>query len=202
MSGRQAIDSCPPFFTNMNRITQGIVQLHFLWRDVLRIVNCRWHRLLSVPFSCGFHAVAAYRLERCLFLLAGRWWKIARIFLTPVFFLFRPWFSACEIHYEADIGPGLLILHPSLGLVVTGKSIIGKNVTFTGGNCIGTKGVRLQPGDIQIGNHVLFGANAVVLGPIRIGDRAVISAGSVAMRNIESDAVVGGVPAKTLLRKI
>lgn len=91
-----------------------------------------------------------------------------------------------------------MILHSSLGVVVTAKAVIGSNVTFTGGNCIGTKGRALAHGDVTIGNGVIFGANAVALGPIRIGNRAVISAGSVAMRDVGDNEVVGGVPARLL----
>jgi len=164
-------------------------------------VNQRWHRCFSLLFTPGFQAVAAYRLDRCMYLMFGKGWQVARVVLSPLSFLIKPWLASCEIHYGTDIGPGLHILHPSLGVVVTDKAVIGSYFTITGGNCIGTKGAKLKKGDIQIGDYVILGANAVVLGPIRIGDRAVVSACSLAMRDIGPGEIVGGVPAKPLMRR-
>ena len=89
-------------------MAQAICQLRYLVADANRIVNGKWWRILSLMFSAGFHAVALYRLDRALYLTFGRLWKAARTILSPVFFLLSPWIRACEIHYAADIGPGLL----------------------------------------------------------------------------------------------
>lgn len=184
-----------------SRLWAASRQLRFLAYEASLIVNRRPYRLISLPFSPAFHAVAHYRVNRCLFLLLGRGWKAARVVLSPLGWLLRPWFPHCEIHYEADIGRGLHILHPSLGVVIAGAARIGARCTLTGGNCVGTKGSALKEGDLILGDHVLLGANAVVPGPVRIGDRAVISAGSVVTADVAPDTVAGGVPARTLLRR-
>jgi len=70
-----------------------------------------------------------------------------------------------EIHYQANIGKGLMILHASLGVVISKYAVCGEHFMLTGGNCIGGR-KALKPGDVYLGNHVSLGANAVVLGPI------------------------------------
>jgi serine acetyltransferase len=103
----------------------------------------------------------------------------------------------CEIHYRAEIGRGLRILHPALGIVVSANAICGQNLILTGGNCIGGK-PGAQAGHITIGDNVSFGANAVVLGPIRVGNNVSIGAGAVVVKDTQDNEVLVGVPAKPL----
>jgi serine O-acetyltransferase len=184
-----------------SRIGRAAEQWRFLFYELNRMANRRRWRYFSLLFSASFQAVAAYRLSRSLHFLLGRFGKILRVCLSPLLFLLRPWLSRCDIHYEAAIGKGLMILHPSLGVVVTARSVIGEHFTLTGGNCIGTKGASLAPGDIQIGDGVYLGVNAVVLGPIRIGNHAVVSAGSLAVRDVGEYEVVAGIPARMIMNR-
>ncbi len=178
-------------------MSPAIRQLRYLAADADRIVNGKHWRWYSLVFSHGFQAVALYRIDRFLYLAFGKLWRVARTLLAPVFFLFRPWIQGCEIHYGADIGPGLLLLHPSIGVLVSLHAVIGSHCTLTGGNCIGVRdGART--GRMDIGDHVILGVNAVVLGPIRIGSRVTIGANSVALHDVEDGAAVGGVPAVEL----
>ena len=101
-----------------------IQQLTYLRRDAGRIVSGRWYRILGLPFSHAFAAVALYRVQRGCWLSLGGAWPAVRILLTPLLALIRPWTSS-EIHYKVDIGPGLLILHPSMGVVVSGYAVAG-----------------------------------------------------------------------------
>lgn len=174
-------------------------QVLYWKRDVQAITNKRWWRWLSCWFSSSFWIITSYRLDRALYLMMGRYWSAIRILLGPFFFITRPWFGGnrCELNYHADIGPGLKILHPALGIVVSGKTIAGEKLTLTGGNCIGERG-NSQQGQIRLGKEVSLGINAVVLGPVQIGDRVVIGAGAVVTKNASNGAVLIGVPAKPL----
>ncbi len=185
----------------LSRFTLAGQEWSFLWYDLRRLVNRRKWRYMTAPFSAAFRAVAIYRVQRSLYLVLGTGWKVLRALLSPVFCLLSPWGSSCEIHYEASIGKGLMILHPSLGAVVSKRTVAGEHLTLTGGNCLGTKGGDLAPGQIRVGDNVLLGVNAVVLGPIRIGNRAVIGAGSVATRDVAEGEVVAGIPARPIRRR-
>jgi serine O-acetyltransferase len=173
-------------------------QISHLQYELGLMVNRRWWRIYTCLFSHSFCTIASYRLDRLLFLAFGPAWQITRQVLSPLSFLLRPWLGSCEIHYKADIGRGFRILHPNLGVVISSYAEIGDHLTLTGGNCIGRRRGGPETESICIGNHVLLGANAVVLGPIHIGDRVSVAAGSVVLQDVRNDAVVGGVPAKLI----
>lgn len=175
-----------------------LAQLSHLRSDVARAVNGRWWRLISVPISPGVLSVAGYRISRALFLRFGPAWSLLHALLAPVRMLTRPFGAGLEIHYRARIGPGLLVLHPGLGVVITGEATIGPDLTLTGGNCVGTRPGTHRGRSLMIGDGVTLGANAVVLGPATVGDRAVVGAGAVVIGDVAVATTVAGVPAKVV----
>ncbi len=174
-------------------------QYLFLATDVQRMVNVHWWRWPWIPFTLPFSVVVSYRVSRSFYLLLGPVWGALRFALSPLAFILRPWMGNCEIHYRAQIGPGLKILHPSLGLVVSAHTVAGSGLTLTGGNCIGGRR-PLEDGDICIGDGVSLGANAVLLGPARVGDRVTVGAGAVVVSDAVSGQVLVGVPAREIVR--
>lgn len=172
-------------------------QLRFLRADCSRLINGRWWRWASIPFSRSLLVVAFYRLDRGLFLTFGRLWAAARIVLSPLTCLIRPWVNA-EIHYRADIGPGLLVLHPSLGTVVSAFAVAGRNLILTGGNCVGSRPQAVFPGAVTLGDDVELGVNAVVLGPATVGSGAFVAAGAVVVEDVAPGMTVAGVPARVI----
>ncbi|MFA4948867.1 MAG: serine acetyltransferase [Candidatus Krumholzibacteriia bacterium] len=97
------------------------------------------------------------------------------------------------IGYEAEFGPGLIILH-SLGLVINKAVRGGVNVVLEGAVTLGAeKGISPVLGD-----HVFVGTGAKVLGGVRVGNRVRIGANAVVVRDVPDDATAVGVPARVV----
>lgn len=174
---------------------KALDQLRYLRYELSLAVNRRWWRWLTIWLGKGPGVTISYRLDRFLFLLIGSPYGVIRPLFFPMFSFLRFLSAAHEIDYNADIGKGLRVLHPTLGVVVSGYAIAGENLTLTGGNCIGIR-VGTQRGGIAIGSNVSLGANAVVLGPVRIGDGCAIGAGAVVLYDAPPRSVLVGVPAR------
>lgn len=106
-----------------------------------------------------------------------------------------------EVTPRCEIGPGIFFPHPS-GSVI-GAWRIGSNVTILQGVTLGAKEMdmafdaSLRP---EVGDNVMLGAGAKVLGGVRIGDNVIVGANAVVVDSVESDSTVGGVPARKLER--
>ncbi|MBH8566039.1 serine acetyltransferase [Nostoc sp. CENA67] len=104
-----------------------------------------------------------------------------------------------ELPWDTKIGSNLKLIH-GYGLVVNHETVIGANCTLRHSTTIGNK--KLPDGSIsaspQIGNNVDIGSNVVIIGPIKLGDNAVIGAGSVVVKDVPQSAVVAGNPAKII----
>jgi serine O-acetyltransferase len=101
-----------------------------------------------------------------------------------------------EIARDARLGAGVLFLH-TVGVVIGGDSQIGDRVVFLGSNTIGS---NKKSGFPRIGNDVVIGAGARILGEITIGDGASIGANAVVLRDVPAGASAIGVPAVVRLR--
>jgi len=152
--------------------------------DIRRITRSNRFIFLNLFFQRAFWAVFLYRMERIGFNCFGKYYKFARIPFLPLLFIFNV-IHNCEIHYLARIGPGFIILHPSLGLVISAKAIIGSRATFNGGNVIGSNYKNSAVNDgIQIMDNLEMGVNAVIVGPIKIADNTVIGANTIVTKSI------------------
>lgn len=168
--------------------------LYFL-KDIKRMLGKYKIRILHIWLSRAFAGVFLYRLERGLYLTFGRAYEYVRIIFIPFINLIQA-YSNLDLHYKADIGGGLSILHPSAGIVVSGMSIIGSNLTLTGGNIIGLKG-KCKRGEFVIGNNCNLGANAVILGPVILSDNINIGALACVTKDcLISGTTLVGVPAR------
>lgn len=108
--------------------------------------------------------------------------------------------TGVEIHPGAQIGRGLLIDHGS-GVVIGETAIIGDNCTIYQGVTLGGTGKDVGKRHPTIGNNVMIGAGAKVLGPFTVGDNVKIAAGAVVLDEIPSDSTAVGVPARVIARK-
>ena len=171
-----------------------MTQLRYFLADTQRFLGRKKWRIVVMLFYIPYWAVLWYRLERSLFLLFGNTYAVVRLPLTPFAFLFQS-LSNLDIHYKADIGPGLMVLHPAVGVVVSGQVKIGKNLTLTGGNVIGATG-HGPKGSYVIGDDCELGANAVIIGPITLGNSIKIGASACVVKSFEGDGLtLLGVPA-------
>lgn len=132
------------------------------------------------------------------------YYKIARFFyLKKLYFLSR-WIcykgrkkTLIEIHPGAIIGKNLFIDH-GVGVVIGETCIIGDNVVIYQGVTLGGTGKEIGKRHPNIGNNVLIGSGAKVLGNINIGDNVRIGAGAVVLNDVKENATVIGIPAKMI----
>ena len=142
----------------------------------------------------GFHALLAYRFIHFLHARL-RIPLIPRVLSQMVRFL-----TGVEIHPGAKIGPGLFIDH-GMGVVIGETTEIGENVTLYQDVTLGGTGVERGKRHPTLGNNVVVGAGAKVLGNIRIGNNVKIGAGSVVVHSVPDNSTVVGVPGEVIRRE-
>ncbi len=141
----------------------------------------------------GFHALAMHRLAHKLY--NKKWFTFAR-FISQL----SRFFTGIEIHPGAKIGSGLFIDH-GMGIVIGETAEIGDNCTIYHGVTLGGTGKDTGKRHPTIGNNVLIGAGAKILGPFKVGDNAMIGANSVVLKEVEADTTVIGIPGRPVKRK-
>ena len=104
-------------------------------------------------------------------------------------------FTGIEIHPGATIGKGLFIDH-GMGVVIGETTIIGDNVTLYQGVTLGGTGKEKGKRHPTIGNNVVIGAGAKVLGNIKIGDNSYIGSNAVVIKDVPDNSTVVGVPGR------
>ena len=107
--------------------------------------------------------------------------------------------TGIEIHPGATIGEGLFIDHGH-GVVIGETAILGDNVTLYQGVTLGGTGKEQGKRHPTIGNNVLIGAGAKILGSFTIGDNCKIGAGSVVLKDVPSNSTEVGVPGRIIIR--
>jgi serine O-acetyltransferase len=105
-----------------------------------------------------------------------------------------------DIHPAAKLGTGILIDHGT-GVVIGETTVVGDNVSMLHKVTLGGTGRKSVNRHPIIGNGVLLGAGATLLGPITVGDGANIGAASMVVGDVPANGVAIGVPAKISMRK-
>ena len=141
----------------------------------------------------GVHAMLFHRLAHGLWGLGAKW-------LARVVSHIGRWLTGIEIHPGAVIGRRFFIDH-GMGVVIGETAVIGDDCTLYHGVTLG--GTSWQKGKRHptLGNDVVVGAGAKVLGPIDIGDGARIGSNSVVVRSVPANSTVVGVPGRLIERK-
>lgn len=149
-----------------------------------------WEVLLTYP---GVHAVFWYRLAHKL------WgWQLklfARWLMTAVRF-----FTGIEIHPAARIGQRFFIDH-GMGVVIGETAEVGDDVTLYHGVTLGGTSWTAGKRHPTLGNGVIVGAGAKILGPIVVGDQARVGSNAVVLKDVPDGMTVVGVPGHIVPRK-
>jgi len=145
--------------------------------------------LLCYP---GVHALAFHRLAHAMW---RHGWTIPARFLSHV----SRFVTGIEIHPAAKLGPGLFIDH-GMGVVIGETAEVGANVTLLQGVTLGGTSLKREKRHPTLGNNVVVGAGAKIIGAFKIGDGSRIGAGSVVVREVPTNSVVVGVPGRVTYR--
>ncbi|MCR8723637.1 serine O-acetyltransferase [Frigidibacter sp. ROC022] len=149
------------------------------------------HRMLQpVLYFKGYQALQAYRV--------GHWlWTEGRRDLAYFFQMRVSEVFGVDIHPNAKIGRGLMIDHAH-SIVIGETAVVGDNVSMLHAVTLGGTGKEGHDRHPKVGDGVMIGAGAKVLGNIRIGSCSRIAAGSVVLQDVPACKTVAGVPAKVV----
>jgi serine O-acetyltransferase len=151
-------------------------------RNVLEVLLC-------YP---GLHAIWAHHLSH-------RLWKSDYKLLARLISQMMRFFTGIEIHPGATLGHGFFIDH-GMGVVIGETAEVGNNVTLYHGVTLGGTSLHKTKRHPTIGDHVVIGAGAKVLGAITIGNNSRIGANAVVIKSTPPDSVVVGVPGQVIIR--
>lgn len=138
----------------------------------------------------GLHAIVSHRYAH--FFYKHKMFLIARI-ISQI----SRMFTGIEIHPGAKIGKGLFIDH-GMGIVIGETTEIGDNCTIYQNVTLGGTGKEKGKRHPTIGNNVLIGCGAKVLGPFKVGDNAKIAANAVVLYEVPDNSTAVGVPARVV----
>lgn len=138
----------------------------------------------------GLHAVVYYRYAH--FFYRHRWFFVARLISQ-----FARFVTGIEIHPGAQIGKGLFIDH-GMGVVIGETTIIGDNCTLYQGVTLGGTGKEKGKRHPTLGNNVMVGSGAKVLGPFTVGSNSKIAANAVVLSEVPENSTCVGVPARVV----
>ena len=168
-----------------------------MWDRLREDINCVFERdpaartrfevLTTYP---GIHAVLVHRFSHALSRNGLLW--LARILSN-----FARWYTGIEIHPGARIGRRFFIDH-GMGVVIGETAEIGDDCTLYHGVTLGGTSWDKGKRHPTLGNNVVIGAGAKVLGPVHIGDNVRIGSNAVVLRDVVEDATVVGVPGRVV----
>ncbi len=136
----------------------------------------------------GLHAMVMHRITHIL-------WQAKIPFFPRLFSQIAKFLTGIEIHPGAQIGEGLFIDH-GMGVVIGETSVIGNNVTLYQGVTLGGTGKEKGKRHPNIGDNVVVGTGAKILGNITIGENSYIGANAVVVKDVPPNSTVVGVPGR------
>lgn len=182
--------------------------------EVTRLIISDWHRYTSLHEKMnpllflvvllrnpGMYFSVVYRINRYLLFHPLIIFKIVGAIIYPLYFIFTYYILDIDISPRVKIGKGLYI--HNRGIVFADSVITKSNLTLNGPLTVGTKGLtrnsKYNPSAApSLGNNVSIGVGARIIGNITIGNNVYIGANAVVVKNVNSNLIVGGIPAKTI----
>jgi serine O-acetyltransferase len=140
----------------------------------------------------GLHAIWGYRLSHWL------WTHHLKLIARAIGETTR-WLTGVDIHPAASIGPGLFIDHAT-GVVIGETSEVGTDVTIYQGVTLGGTSLERGKRHPSVGDRVIIGAGAKILGPVTIGSDSRVGANAVVVRPVPAKSIVVGVPGQVISR--
>jgi len=169
-----------------------VLVIALLFRDEIKAARQRdpaAKGLVEILFLYqGLHAVIYHRI-------AHFFYKIKLYFIARMISQFGRHFTGIEIHPGAQIGKRFFIDH-GMGVVIGETAIVGDGVLLYQGVTLGGTGLEKGKRHPTIGNNVVIGAGAKVLGNITVGDNSYVGANAVVIRDVPSNSTVVGVPGR------
>ncbi len=172
------------FIQTLKRDLRAVFEKDPAARNVFEVI-------LTYP---GFHAIVIHRLNHKL-------WNMRIPVIPRLLSHIARFLTGIEIHPAAKIGAGFFIDH-GMGVVIGETTEIGENCLLYQGVTLGGTGKEKGKRHPTLGNNVVVGAGAKILGPIRIGNYAKIGANSVVLKGVPDYSIVVGVPGKIIKKKI
>src|SRR5512145_372895 len=178
------------------RFLDALSRLLYLWRDARAIaqkdpaLRGSALRLLEVPLYASIQALAFHRLAHALHVLGLP-------FVPRLLSQFARFLTGIEIHPGATLGAGLFIDH-GMGVVIGETAEVGDDVLLFHGVTLGGVDDRRGRRHPRLGDGVVVGAGAKILGALHIGDGARIGAQSVVLRDVPAGATAVGIPARVV----
>jgi serine O-acetyltransferase len=166
---------------------------------MFELIREDWRTYHGNVFHRGLWVMCVYRFGRWRYSIPWRPVKLPFSFLYKLSFLLCQIVTGVELPCEAAVGRRLRIEHTS-DIVVSGDATLGDDVILRNGVTIGLRrtGYRGSP---TIGNRVDIGAGAKILGPIHVGDDAVVGANAVLLQDVPPNFLAIGVPARIRKRR-
>ncbi len=169
--------------SNLKKDIEAIYDRDPAVNNILEIILC----------YSGLHAIIFHRFCHWLYKKGLR--TIPRFFSQISRFL-----TGVEIHPGAEIDQGFFIDH-GMGVVIGETAEVGQDVTLYQGVTLGGTGKEKGKRHPSIGDNVLIGAGAKILGSIEIGDNVKVGAGSVVLDSVPANSTVVGIPGRVIARE-
>ncbi len=141
----------------------------------------------------GFHILVFHRLAHFLY-------KLKLFFIARLISQIGRFFTGIEIHPGATIGRRLFIDH-GMGIVIGETTTIGDDCTIYHNVTLGGTGKDKYKRHPDLGNNVMVGCGAKILGPIKIGNNVKIGSNAVVLKDVEENSTIVGIPPRKVIKK-